>query len=209
LYFLCLLLALADPAAQVGSLLQQGLTALQQGRLQQAREHLEGASKLDPNNPYAWTSLAETYLRLKDPSRASAAASTAEKVGVQDPIVWHALAVYYSESGDFDRAAQFEARFAESPKVRCRRRAARAAGLYLNAGNAGKALTWLGNPRLSRLRPCARGPSWPSSHCSGQATEGTQHFAKAWQMSPKDRQITFDYAQALLRKEDFPCGRCS
>jgi tetratricopeptide (TPR) repeat protein len=33
--------------------------------------------------------------------------------------------------------------------------------------------------------------------------EGTQHFRSAAQLAPKDAKIAFDYAQALLRKEEF------
>src|SRR5437763_2619452 len=121
------------------SFLQQGLAALQRGRLQEARENLETASKLEPTNSYAWTSLAETYLRLKDPQRASAAAETAEKLGSQDPVVCHALAMYHSETGNFGKAAQLEQRFAASPKSDPDA-TGRAAALYLNAGNTEQAL---------------------------------------------------------------------
>jgi tetratricopeptide (TPR) repeat protein len=100
---LFLLLLVTDPQQAV-LLLQQGLRALQHGQLAQAQNALEEARKADPNNAYIWSSLAETYFRLKQPQRASAAAKTAEKIGSADPIVCHALAMYYSESGEFARA---------------------------------------------------------------------------------------------------------
>jgi tetratricopeptide (TPR) repeat protein len=77
---------------------------LQHGQLSQARDALEEVSRLDPNNAYAWASLAETYLRLKQPQEASAAAITAEKVGSGNAVVSHALAIFYSEGGDPARA---------------------------------------------------------------------------------------------------------
>jgi tetratricopeptide (TPR) repeat protein len=103
--FLSLLFVLlvTDPKQAV-LLVQQGLRALQQGQLAQAQQALEQASELDPNNAYAWASLAETYLRLKQPQQASAAAETAEKVGSDNPVVSHALAMFYEESGDPARA---------------------------------------------------------------------------------------------------------
>jgi Flp pilus assembly protein TadD len=100
---LLLLLLVTDPK-QAALLVQQGLRALQHGQLTQAQEALEQASRLDPNNAYAWASLAETYLRLKHPQQASAAAQTAEKVGSENPVITHALAIFYTESGDPARA---------------------------------------------------------------------------------------------------------
>jgi Flp pilus assembly protein TadD len=100
---LFLLLLVPDPK-QAASLLKQGLTALQNGQLAQAQSALEEASKADPNNAYVWSSLAETYLRQKKRQQASAAAITAEKLASGHPVVCHALAMYYSESGDFARA---------------------------------------------------------------------------------------------------------
>jgi tetratricopeptide (TPR) repeat protein len=96
---LLLLLLVTDPK-QAALLVQQGLRALQQGQLTQAQEALEQASRLDPNNAYAWASLAETYLRLKHPQQASTAAQTAEKIGSENPVITHALAIFYTESGD-------------------------------------------------------------------------------------------------------------
>jgi tetratricopeptide (TPR) repeat protein len=103
---LLLLLLVTDPK-QATLLVQQGLRALQHGQLSQAKDALEQASKLDPNNAYAWASLAETYLRLKQPQQALAAAQTAEKVGSENPVVSHALAIFYTESGDPARAFAF------------------------------------------------------------------------------------------------------
>ncbi len=104
-----LLLFLTDPK-EVQSLLQRGLVALQQGQLPEARDALEQAAKADPKNAYVWSSLAETYFRLKQPDKASAAAETAEKIANHNPVIDRALAMYYSEAGQFGRAAQLEER---------------------------------------------------------------------------------------------------
>jgi tetratricopeptide (TPR) repeat protein len=103
----------ADPS-RAETLVQRGLVALQHGQLVEARAAFEQASHMDPKNPYAWASLAETYLRLKEPQQAALAAQAAEKTGSENPIVCHALAMYYSESGQFARAAQFETKYAKS-----------------------------------------------------------------------------------------------
>jgi len=92
LLFFFLLLA-SDPQA----LLKQGLVALQHGQLAEARSTLEEASRVDANNPYVWTSLAETYLRLGDFTKAESSAAKAGKMGAADPVVAHALGMFYFE----------------------------------------------------------------------------------------------------------------
>lgn len=121
------------------SLLQHGLIALKNGQLIEARRDLEQASQADPKNPYIWSSLAQTYLRLKLPDQASAAAHTAEKNGADNPLVCHALALFYSETGQLHRAAEFEQKFAESPQAD-KAALTRAAHLYLSAGEIQEAL---------------------------------------------------------------------
>jgi Flp pilus assembly protein TadD len=92
--------------------LQRGLVALQQGQFTEARTALEEASRDAPGNPYVWSSLAETYLRLEQPGKASSAAGTAEKLGGKDPVIHRALGMFYFEFGqrllqkqDFTQAA--------------------------------------------------------------------------------------------------------
>ena len=202
MYLLCFLLALADPAPQIGSLLQQGLTALQHGRLQEARERLEGAAKIEPKNPYAWTPLAEVYLRLKNPQRASMAAQTAEKLGSNDPIVCHALAMYYSEVGEFGRAAQLEARFSESPRADTEA-TARAAGLYLNAGELQTGLALARKAVTQQASAAHENLLGRALAASGDSNGGSQHLRAAWELARTDPAIAFDYAQALLRDQAF------
>ena len=92
--------------------LQRGLVALQQGKFAEARTALEEASRTAPDNPYVWSSLAETYLRLEAPTKASSAAATAEKLGGKNPVIHQALGMFYFEFGqrllqkqDFTQAA--------------------------------------------------------------------------------------------------------
>jgi Flp pilus assembly protein TadD len=93
------------------TLLQRGLVALQHGQLTQARATFEEAAHADPHNPYVWASLAETYLRLKEPDKAAIAAQTAERGVAANPLVAHALAMYYSEAGDAAHAARLEEQY--------------------------------------------------------------------------------------------------
>jgi Flp pilus assembly protein TadD len=93
--------------------LQRGLVALQRGQFTEARSALEEASRAEPTNPYVWSSLAETYLRLEEPAKASAAAEKAEKSGGKNPVIQQALGMFYFEFGqrllqkqDFTQAAE-------------------------------------------------------------------------------------------------------
>jgi tetratricopeptide (TPR) repeat protein len=108
---LWLLLFAFDPT-QAQALLQRGLVALQHGQLADARSMLEEASRADPQNPYVWTSLAETYLRTGEPGKADAAATKAEQIAGKNPVVVHALSLFFFKYAqellrkqDFTRAA--------------------------------------------------------------------------------------------------------
>jgi tetratricopeptide (TPR) repeat protein len=107
----CLLLALTD--AQASDLLKQGLLALQRGELPEARKDLEQASQVDPQNPYIWSSLAETYLGLEDREHAISAAKTAERLGGGNPVVAHSLALFYISAGDAANGLKFAKMAAE------------------------------------------------------------------------------------------------
>jgi tetratricopeptide (TPR) repeat protein len=100
-------------SSQAKPLLQKGLIALQHGQLAEARSALENASRIDPNNPYIFTSLAETYFRLGETDKSLAAAAKAEQIGAKDPVVSHALSIFYFhyaqallQKQDFTRAAE-------------------------------------------------------------------------------------------------------
>jgi tetratricopeptide (TPR) repeat protein len=184
------------------SLLQRGLVALKNGQLTEARRDLEGASQADPKNPYIWSSLAQTYLRLKLPEQASAAAQTAEKTGADNPLVCHALAMFYSETGQLRRAAEFEQKFAESPKADAHS-LERAAGLYLGAGEAQKALQLAEQAVSHGSTPEKENLLGNALVAAGRKDEGEKHLQAAWGGAKTDERIAFDYAQALLRHEDF------
>ena len=100
------------------------------------------------------------------------------------------------------RAAQFESRFAESPKSDVDA-TARAAALYLNAGDTQKALSLARKSALQQHSAANEDLLGRALIASGQLTEGTLHFQDAARLAPADPQVAFDYGQALLRKEEF------
>jgi len=182
--------------------LQRGLLALKNGQLTEARRDLEGASQADPQNPYIWTSLAQTYLRLKLPDQASAAARTAEKTGVENPLVSHALAMFYSETGQLRHAAELEQKFAESPKAD-RDALGRAASLYLSAGDPQQAVTLARQANSQSFSPEKEDLLGRALMAAGQKEEGEKRLQSAWEGAKTDERIAFDYTQALLRRQDF------
>src|ERR1035441_3010408 len=54
------------PQAKHSTRLRQGLLALSANDVAQARQRLENASRLKPENAMVWAALAQTYLRGKD-----------------------------------------------------------------------------------------------------------------------------------------------
>jgi len=195
------ILLAADPN-EVRSLLQQGLLALQKGQLAEARKDLEQASRLDTKNPYVWSSLAQVYLRMKEPVKASAAAKTAEVVGANNPVIDHALAMFYSEAGDLGRAAQWEEKFATSGKADSNA-LARTAELYLNAGNGKRALQLAQQAESANETPATEDLLGRSLLATGDAAQATQHFKNAWEHAQNDPQIAFDFAHSLLKAQAF------
>ena len=199
-FFFALLLA-AD-ASQAPALIQRGLNALRQGRLSEARQALEEASRQDAKNPYAWTSLAEVYFRLKEPAKASAAARAAEKLDGRNPVVCHALAMYYSEAGEYASAARFEETFAQSPQADPGA-LTRAAGLYMNAGDATHALPLAQQAAAKEATPLAEDLLGRALIATGNDAEGTRHLARAWEGAKTDPRIAFDFTEASLKAGDF------
>jgi Flp pilus assembly protein TadD len=109
-YGLALFLAIASHAgAQATSFdeLRRGLLALKTNPAE-AREPLEHTSQLQPQNPRVWAALAQSYLGTKQTDLAKSAARRAESLGADDCGVQHTLAIFFSETGDFPKAAVME-----------------------------------------------------------------------------------------------------
>lgn len=110
----------ADPNA-AKLLLKQGLIALQQGNLPEARQDLERASSFDEKNAYVWISLAEVYLRLKQPEKAMQSAKHAETDGADNAVITQALAMFYAKAGDLYAAEGDEKRALPLFQAACQR----------------------------------------------------------------------------------------
>ncbi len=93
--------------AQSSDEFHEGLIALQNNQPSEARRHLERASESQPDNPKVWIALAQACFRSDDKEPAKAAANRAEALDANDPVTEHALAIFYSETGDVPAAAKW------------------------------------------------------------------------------------------------------
>ena len=105
LAFLLWVMAGALAAQSFDDEFHRGLLALNGNDLAQARQSLENASRLKPENAMVWAALAQTYLRSKDKALADEAVGKASRLTTADSPVQHALALYYSQTGEFAKAA--------------------------------------------------------------------------------------------------------
>ena len=182
--------------------LRRGLMALQNKNMREAKESLERASKLQPGNARVWVALAQAFLGSKEAEQAKQAAKQARKLGANDPVVQHALAIFYSETGDAASAADLERRYASS-KSADRMAAARAASLSLEADEPQEAMTWA----KAALK---QGDSAEMHQILGKAAEAMSQpeaamseLRRAAELSPSNEGFTFDFGQALLRHGEF------
>jgi len=97
--------ALAAERASFDDELRRGLVALENNNLTEAKQSLEEASRLQPKSPKVWIALAQAYWRSKQAGPAQAAAKRAEVLAANDPVIQHALAIFYSETGSYAKAA--------------------------------------------------------------------------------------------------------
>src|SRR3954464_11545699 len=95
--FVCLLL-FADPAG-FDTALRSGLMALGSNDLVTAQQQLESASRIQPQRADVWLALAQTYLKQNNRPSADRAAAKAEANAGDNPLFWHGLSIYYSETG--------------------------------------------------------------------------------------------------------------
>jgi len=114
------------------TLLRSGLVALRESHLAAAQTQLEEASKLKPDNPQVWLALAQTYHRLNKARAAESAIGKAASLAGTEPAALQGLALFYSETGNYEKAAEFSARLAGLTPEDAGA-AARAAELYLKA----------------------------------------------------------------------------
>jgi tetratricopeptide (TPR) repeat protein len=170
--------------------------------LPQARQHLESASRLKPDNAMVWAALAQTYLHGKETGLANQAAARATSLAPADSPAQHALAMFYSETGDFAKAASAECLYASSRGADAAS-ALSAADLSMRAGNAAQAVEWA----QTALK---RGDSAQAHHLLGMAyaasnrpDEAERELRTAAARDPLTELYAYDLGQIELRRADF------
>jgi tetratricopeptide (TPR) repeat protein len=88
-----------------------GLILMREGKTAEAAERLETAIQLDPGSSLGWLAVAQARLKTGRREPALEAAEKAASFASPDPRLWRALALFYDEAGNFERAAEFEERW--------------------------------------------------------------------------------------------------
>src|SRR5271157_4443622 len=198
-----LLLPLAGPAQPPAQDdLRQGLVALNQNDLVHAREFLERAAKLDPRSAVVWVALAQTYLKSGQKDMAVQAAGHAEQFGADTPPVQHALALFYAETGDLAKAAEWERRFAATPGAGAQA-AADAAALSLEAGQPEEAVKWAEAALQGGDTPEAHHLLGKAYQAAGRSDSALPELRRAFERAPAQEVFLSDFGQALLDRGDF------
>lgn len=181
---------------------RRGLQALSGHDLPQARQLLESASRLQPDNAMVWAALAQTYLRGKETALANDAVGRAARLAPPDSPAQHAVAMFYSETGDFAKAANAERQYASGRSADAQA-AASAAGLSLRAGDIEQAVLWA-------KTALNRSDTAPMHHLLGQVyaaanrpDEAERQFQAAVERDPQSEIYAFDLGQIQLRRADF------
>ena len=182
--------------------LRDGLTALNANRLPAAQANLEAAAKLRPSSAEAWAGLAQTYLKAGS-SKSAAAAERAGVLGKKNPTVCHVLAVYYSETGDVHKAAQFERVYALSP-IADPEAKARAGEMALQDHDAQGAIPLLESAvENQRSRADLRRMLASAYAGAGQIDKSVDTLRKVVELAPYEEASYFDLGETLLRQQKF------
>ena len=181
---------------------RRGLEALSGNDLAQARQSLEHASRLEPQNAMVWAALAQTYLKAKDTASGNEAAGKASRLAAPDSPVQHALAMYYSETGQYAKAANAERHYASS-KGADPDAAGRAAELSLHAGEIEPAVQWA-RTALQHADTASMHHLLGQAHAAAnRPADAEREFRAALDRDPTQEPYAFDLGQLQLRRGDF------
>jgi tetratricopeptide (TPR) repeat protein len=198
----CLLPVLSAAAgAEYETVVREGLAALNSNDLATARQKLERASELQPQDPRIWLALAQTYFKANEPQRADAAAAKAAALAPDDPVTHHGLAIYHAAAGHWQQAGEWEERFA-------RRRSGdsealgRAAEFYLRAKAPQRAVELLRWGIANENRAPLQIRLAQALITAGMPKEATEPFEQAIRLQPYEERLYFELARLLLQLQD-------
>jgi len=201
LIFIFSWLALAQPAT-FDSLLKEGLLALDRRDLSVASAKLESAAKLRPADARVWLALAQTYRKSNRTQAAQQAAERATRLGKNDPIILHGLAMFYAESANPGQAAKFESRYAITAPGD-RDAWMRAATYYLEAGQPKQAIERANRALAVENRADVHDLLGKAYERDGQPEKAVVELYQAVRLSPYEETYHFDLARTLLLHDNF------
>ncbi len=193
-----------SPIAPSSHLIRQGLMALQARDIPRAQELLEQAVEVSPGDARARIGLAQIYGTLNLRMQAHRHASEAARLGGDDPLIQHALAMFFSEFGNLAEAARWEEKFA-SGEMGDDDAYLRTVSLYLEAGMPLKAAD-VGETALERSSGGAaamHNALGKAYTMTGRAEDGLRHLELAVESDPYEESLHYDLGYFHLRTQDF------
>ena len=190
------------------ALVRQGLIALQSRDIPKAQKYLDQAIEQSPGEARAWIGLAQIYRMLNLHAQASRHASEAARLGEDDPLIQHALAMFYTDYGDLAEAARWEEQFARGERGG-HDAYLRTVTLYLQAGMPLRAAE-VGEAALdsetgeSALMHNALGKAYTTAN---RTDDGLRHLKQAVQLQPYEESLHYDLGYFHLRQQDFDAAR--
>jgi tetratricopeptide (TPR) repeat protein len=197
MFALCLFLLLAQ-SPTFEAALRAGLEALQHNDVTGARVSLESAAKMQPDQPQVWLALAQTYWKLHESKLAGSAAEKAERLAPGNPVVLKALSLFYSESGNYEKAAECAAGFASKAPAD-QGAYARAIQLYLQAGRPKRAIDLARSALVAENRADLRYLLGKAYEMDGQPVESVREMRAAIKLNPYEESYYFELARDLLK----------
>lgn len=206
---LCVTVASAQQTGPpTDALVRQGLISLQSRDIPKAQEFLERAIDQTPGDARAWIGLAQVYRMLNLHARASRHASEAARLGADDPLIQHALSMFYADHGDPAEAARWEEKFAQGERGD-HDAYLRAVTLYLQADMPLRAAevaeaALATETGKSALIHNALGKAYTTS---GRAEDGLRHLKLAVETEPYQESLHFDLGYFHLVQGDFDAAQ--
>ncbi len=189
-------------AATLEETMRTGLLALKAGDQQTALEKMEAAVELAPEDVRPWMGLAQARRVSGDTVGAEDAIGRALEVTPQTGEFAHAFAMYFAEGGEFDKAGDFEARYARM-EPEAKQVFLRTASWYLAGGRPRDAAEFA----RSGLE---RGESAELYDVLGKALAGSGDTAGAEEamrtairMRPFDEDLRYNLGYLFLRAGEF------
>ena len=179
-----------------------GLLALNAQDLSTAVASLDRASQLRPGNAQVWLALAQTQRKMKNKSQAAEAATKAESLAANDPVMLHGLALFHSELGNWAKAAGLERRYA-GIATGDRGAVVRAVSFYLQAGQPKPAIELAGKALATEKRADLHNLLGKAYEADGQFDKTIIELQKAIQLAPREESYVFDLAYVLLLHQNF------